>query len=207
MAVPASSVLLVTVGGILAYAGFTGRSPLEALKDLGTGSPAPLRNTSTVDPGSYASTAGGVGVDVLTDAYTDAVAGEGLPSLPAALMRFKGDKYSQLRRNQKGYSDCSSFVGKGLKVIGVKPPGPSTTTSFLASKEWKRIPSDDAQAGDVAVSLGHMITYITKTTGIGQQNPRANVKRGTVKELMYGNTPYVTLRYVGGTAAPKSSAT
>jgi hypothetical protein len=207
MAIPVSTVLLVTAGGVLAYAGFTGRSPLEALKDLGTGSPTPLRNTSTVDPGSYASTAGGVGIDVLTDAYTDAVVGEGLPSLPAALERFKGDKYSQLRRWQNGYSDCSSFAGKGLKVIGVKPPGPSTTSSFLASRDWKRIPSGDVKAGDVAVSLNHMVVCYGNGMAIGQQNPRSNVKKGKVSDLMYGNTPFVYLRYAGGTSSPKSSAT
>jgi hypothetical protein len=95
-------------------------------------------------------------------------------------------------------------VGKGLKSLGVKPPGASTTAAYLSSRDWKRIPAADAQAGDVAVSLNHMVVYSTNTRGIGQQNPRSNVKRGTVKELMFGNSPFVTLRYMGGTAKPKS---
>lgn len=196
MAIPAGTVLLVTAGGVLAYAGFSNRNPLEALKDLATGKPTPIRNE-----GSYGTAAG----SVLGGVITDVIAGQGIPALPHAVMRYRNDRYSQVKRWQKGYSDCSSFVGKGLKDLGVKPPGPSTTTAYLASKEWKRIPSADAQAGDVAVSLGHMIVYASNTVGVGQQNPRSNVKRGPVKDLMFGNTPYVTLRYMGGTAKPKVS--
>lgn len=195
MAIPTSTVLLVTAGGVLAYAGFTNRNPLAALKDLSTGKPTAVRNA----PGEYASAAGSTAWNIITDV----IAGEGIPALPQAVAQFSGDKYSKPKRWQKGYSDCSSFVGKGLKSIGVKPPGPSTTGAYLASKDWKRIPSADAQAGDVAVSLNHMVVYIDNTHGIGQQNKRSNVKRGTVKELMYGNTPYVTLRYMAGTAKPK----
>jgi hypothetical protein len=200
MAIPASAVLLVTVGGVLAYAGFTNRNPLEALRELSTGKPAVPRNTSGIDPEEYSSTAKRYSGDI----PTDIIAGEGIPALPHAVARFSGDKYSQLKRWQNGYSDCSSFVGKGLKSLGVKPPGPSTTTAYLSSKDWKRIPSSDARSGDVAVSLNHMVVYTTNSRGIGQQNPRSNVKRGAVKDLMVGNTPYVTLRFVGGTAKPKT---
>lgn len=195
MAIPASTVLLVTAGGVLAYAGFSNRNPLEALKDLATGKPTAIRNE-----GSYGTAAG----SVLGGVITDVISGQGIPALPHAVMRYRNDKYSQLKRNQPGYSDCSSFVGKGLRDLGVKPPGPSTTSAYLASKDWKRIPSADAQAGDIAVSLNHMVVYATTTIGVGQQNPRSNVKRGPVKDLMFGNTPYVTLRYVGGTAEPKT---
>lgn len=55
--------------------------------------------------------------------------------------------------------------------------------------------SSDVRAGDVAISLGHMIVCYGRGYGIGQQNPRRNVQKGKVDDLMYGNKPYVFLRY------------
>jgi hypothetical protein len=121
----------------------------------------------------------------------------GLPYLPPACEHFSSDKYSQTRRWQNGYSDCSSFVGKGLKAIGIKPPGGSTTMSYYTSKEWQRISASEVKAGDLACGTTHVVVCYGDGTAIGQQNPRRNVQRGTVKDLMYGTGPFVYLRYVG----------
>lgn len=189
MAVSAGSVLLATAGGILVYAGFVDRSPLDAVRLLGSGKPPSIPNKSSIDPTGLSGLSGGI-------ASASATSGGGLSALPRACATFAGDLYSQPRRNQPGYSDCSSFVGKGLTLIGVKPPPGSTTPSYLASREWKRIQASDVQAGDLAVALNHMVVCYGNGNGIGQQNPRSNVQQGSVDELMYGNKPYVFLRYV-----------
>lgn len=219
MAIPASTVLLVATGGVLIYAGFSNQNPLIALREVASGKPSPVRNESSTDLASYASTLGPSGggsafIDYGTEdaeggiasaGYADTVPGEGLPTLPRAVERFAGDRYSQTKRWANGYSDCSSFVGKGLKVLGVKPPTGSTTTSYLASSEWKRVRADDVRPGDLACSLNHVVVCYGNGRGIGQQNKRANVKRDTIKNLMYGNTPFVYLRYVSGNAqTPKA---
>lgn len=208
MAISAGTVLLTAAGGVLIYAGFTNRNPLEALRDVSTGKPTPVRNESGIDPASFASTSGvsGYGGGIADISYADAVPGEGLPTLPKAAERNAGDRYSQPNRWANGYSDCSSFVGKALKLIGIKPPPGSTTGSYLASRQWKRIPSSAVKAGDLAVALNHMIICYGGGYAIGQQNRRVHVERGKVSELMYGNTPFVYLRYVGNPDTPDSVA-
>lgn len=212
MAISAGTVLLIATGGVLVYAGFTSQNPLSALREVASGKPSPVRDESGVDPASFKSSGGvapgiGSGGEIFDASFTDAVAGGGLPALPRAVERYSGDRYSQAKRWASGYSDCSSFVGKGLKLIGVKPPGGSTTSAYLASKDWKRVPSSDVQAGDLAISLNHVIVCYGNGYAIGQQNSRRNVQRGKVSDLMYGNKPFVYLRYVAGTAKPKSAAT
>lgn len=199
MAVSAGTVLLVSAGGVLVYAGFTNQNPLIALREVSSGKPSPVRNTPGVDSASFGSTSGVSG----DSSYVDTVDGEGLPSLPQAVEQYASDRYSQTKRWKSGYSDCSSFVGKGLKLLGIKPPGASTTTSYLSSSDWKKVSSSAVQAGDLACSLNHVIVCYGNGYGIGQQNSRRNVQRGKVSELMYGNKPFVYLRYTAGSASSR----
>jgi hypothetical protein len=209
MAIPASTVLLVATGGVLIYAGFSNQNPLTALREVASGKPSPVRNESSVDLATYGMALGsnGVGGGIADVSYVDVTEGEGIPALPRAAERYAGDRYSQTKRWSPGYSDCSSFVGKSLKAVGIAPPPGSTTSSYLASRDWKRINGADVKAGDLAVALNHMIICYGDGTGIGQQSRRTHVKRGTVKDLMYGNTPFVYLRYAGGEAPKKSKKT
>jgi cell wall-associated NlpC family hydrolase len=131
--------------------------------------------------------------------------GGGLPTLPRACATFAADRYSQVKRWQDGYSDCSSFVGKGLKLIGVKPPGASTTTTYLASSDWKKIAASDVQPGDLALSLNHVVVCLGNGMAIGQQNTRVNVQTGKVDDLMIGNKPFVYVRYRPGSASTVST--
>jgi cell wall-associated NlpC family hydrolase len=204
--IPAGTVLLVAAGGVLVYAGFTSQNPLAALKNVSSGKPTPVRNQPGVDSASFASTgAGGIARAI------DVGPGGGIPNLPQACARFSGDRYSQVRRWQDGYSDCSSFVGKGLKLLGIKPPGASTTGAYLASREWKQVPSTSVQPGDLAISLNHVVVCLGSGKAIGQQNPKVNVQTGKVDDLMIGNKPFIYIRYMPGSAAtastpPKSAA-
>lgn len=199
----------------MVYAGFTNKNPLAALKEVASGKPSTVRNESSVDPASFTSTSGvsGTGGGIYAASFADIPAGSGIAALPRAAERFAADRYSQTNRWGNGFSDCSSYVGKALKAVGVKPPAGSTTASYLTSQDWKRIPASEVQAGDLAASLNHIVICYGNGYGIGQQNPRVNVQRGTVDSLMYGNKPYIYLRYVAGTGkakttqAPKSAMT
>jgi len=119
------------------------------------------------------------------------------PALVEAVQQFRGDKYSQAKRWQNGYSDCSSFVGKGMKQLGLNPGG-STTLTYLASSSWTSISVSEAGAGDIAVNSAHMVLVTGNGTAIGQQNPRRNVQEGSIRDLMSGSGPYVFRRYKGG---------
>lgn len=197
--IPAGTVLLVAAGGVLVYAGFTSQNPLAALKNVSSGKPTPVRNQSGVVATSFTSSNSG------QVTYATVGAGGGLSSLPRACSQFAADRYSQVHRWDDGYSDCSSFVGKGLKLLGVKPPSGSTTTTYLASKDWKKIPSTSVQAGDLAISLNHVVVCLGNGQAIGQQNSRVNVQTGRVEDLMIGNKPFIYLRYMPGSASGETS--
>lgn len=123
--------------------------------------------------------------------------GEPFPALVQAVQAYKGDKYSQARRWSKGYSDCSSFVGKGMRKLG-HDMGASTTFTYLGSSKWITVPSSQAGAGDIAVNAAHMVLVTGPGTAIGQQNPRRNVQTGSISELMHGTGGYKIKRYKGG---------
>lgn len=119
------------------------------------------------------------------------------PELLEACLQNSNDKYSQARRWQKGYSDCSSWVGKGMKILG-KNPGGSTTLTFLSSRDWVTIPASQRGTGDIAVNSAHMVVISGSNGAVGQQRPGRNVQIGTLKDLMSGTGPYVIRRYKGG---------
>lgn len=186
-------VAVATAGGIFLYAAFKGMSPLEALKSVAAGNPSPVEARTIGYTKSGGSSGGGSSSG--SGSIQASVTSGPFPELANAVMRFRTDRYSQLKRWEPGYSDCSSFVGKGLKDLGIKPPG--NTFAYLSSPQWKRISSSSAGAGDVAVSTSHMVVCLGNGNAIGQQSTRRNVQTGTVTELMTGSPSYVYLRYVG----------
>lgn len=72
----------------------------------------------------------------------------------AAAMKYKGDKYSQPKRMQKGYSDCSSLIYKGLRDAGLLDL--SRTTKTISTRymrdgdpRFERIGMNQLQRGDI----------------------------------------------------------
>jgi cell wall-associated NlpC family hydrolase len=189
------AVALAAGGGVLAYAGFRGVGVAAALREISSKNGPVGLKTSGVD----------LSGDIVSKPVAGAVAGvaESVVGqiVTSAAQKYMGDKYSQVRRRDTGYSDCSSFVYKILRDIG-RPPTVawSNTTNYHVDPKFKTVPLSQAQAGDLALSAGH-VTILTGAGGanapaIGQQNTRVNVRTGTVATLM--PTPYVIKRYVGG---------
>ncbi|MFE0812674.1 NlpC/P60 family protein [Streptomyces sp. NPDC058848] len=200
---PGIAVGMAGAAALLIYAGFRGSDPLDALRDVATGKPKGLAERAAMRsvlyegldaPGGGGGGGGGGGV---TQASLEGAAVSGPhPEFVRAAAQFQNDKYSQARRWQKGYSDCSSFVGKALKAAGVTPPGGSTTSSYLAWSKARPISRDEIGAGDFLVSSGHMALAINNSTAIGQQNGRQNVQVGPISTIMWGQS-WVALRYTG----------
>lgn len=175
------SVALAAAGGILVYAGFKNLSPVGALRDVSGGKPTGVANTGT-------------------DLSAGIATGPGVAQGDAALsvaVKYEHDLYSQARRTQVGYSDCSSFCDKILTDMGIPPPVKwASTANFRISASWVNIPLADTKPGDIAVNSHHMvmITAAGGAAAIGQQNARVNVRTGTVVDLM--SNDYVCKRYV-----------
>ena len=73
-------------------------------------------------------------------------------SFIAAALKYNGNKYSQPKRMQKGYSDCSSLIYKGLRDSGFLNNA-GTTISTLRIKNgdprFREVPKSDLQRGDI----------------------------------------------------------
>jgi hypothetical protein len=183
------SVALAAAGGILVYAGFKNLSPVGALRDVSGGKPSGVANAGTDLSAGMA----------LGQAAGNAVQGV---AVLAVASKYEKDKYSQAKRTQVGYSDCSSFCDKILTDMGIPTPVKwASTANFRISGSWVNVPLSDTKPGDIAINSHHMvmITAAGGSAAIGQQNSRVNVRTGTVKDLM--SNDYVCKRYV-----PKSSS-
>ncbi|MER7953061.1 NlpC/P60 family protein [Streptomyces sp. NPDC096079] len=193
---------LAAAGGLLMYAGIQGVSPLEALKDVTSGKTKSL-NTNTVawtrDPSRRS------GGDLAQVSAGGGGGGFG-GSLVTAARRHRAERYSQARRWQSGYSDCSSFVGKSLKDLGIKPPGASVTGSYLTWSKLRTVPRAQMQAGDLLCGAGHIAIATGPGTAIGQQNSRSNVQEGPAEKIMFGQPSWVVRRYVGAVSSPDTAA-
>lgn len=186
------SIGVITGGAVLVYAGFRGVSPLQVFKEVSGGKLAPVKGTPTTDP---VVAAGGVGNIVLN------TAGDVQRSMVvSAAGKYTGDTYSQVKRTQPGFSDCSSFVDKALKDAGIKPPFNdwANTALFRTSPEWKTIPASQVLPGDIAISAAHMvlITAAGGATGVGQERPNVNVRSGSMASL-FGTQQYVYKTWTG----------
>jgi hypothetical protein len=185
-----TAVAVATFGAVLVYAGLRGVSPLQALRDAASGKPPAVESRSTQLP--IISQSSGFG-----DAKRSSVV--------AAAQKYVGDTYSQLKRREPGYSDCSSFVDKALRDAGIDPPfGPwANTANFRMSPEWKTVPASQVWPGDIALSAAHMVLVTARggTTGIGQQRPGVNVRTGTMATL-FGSQRYVFKTWTGYSPNP-----
>jgi hypothetical protein len=191
-------------GGVLLYAALRGVSPAAALKDITSGAP-PAVSTE----GKRITASGGELNPDFVPGGNGTIPWKGGPykrakvpkafqtrlTFVAAAQTHAGEKYSQEQRWSKGYSDCSSFVGKALLDIGVEPPGGSTTSAFLGSGQWVKVTTP--QVGDVAVNARHMAIFTSGSAGIGMQNKRRNVQRDVMDNLMANTGAWEIRRYRG----------
>lgn len=193
-------------GGVLLYAALRGVSPLQAVKDITSGSPPAVSTEGkkitrwsergeTTDPAWIPEGNGTTDWNGVWKLNKVPRAFQKPATFLAALNAYAGDKYSQADRWKRGYSDCSSFVGKGLLGIGVKPPGGCTTHSFLASGDWIKVNSP--RMGDLAINGRHVAVFTDGANGIGMQNRRVNVRRDVMDNLMANTGPFEIRRYRG----------
>lgn len=188
------AVAFATAGGLLVYAGFKNMSPVAALKSVSGGKPEGVSTTGISLNNATPSSAGPLGVSP-NDGGTVTI---GSNNVLAAAQKYRNDQYSQARRTQTGWSDCSSFSDKVLRDIGIPPPVKwASTANFRISPEWKNIPLSQARPGDIAINSHHMVMVTGNggSSAIGQQNTRVDVRTGSVRDLM--GSDFVVKRYVG----------
>lgn len=179
---------VASAGALLIYAGLKGSNPLTALRDIASGQPTAISNTS------------GSTLLQRSNPYSNGTLQTGYPPLLQAVSAFDGDHYSQAKRWQPGFSDCSSYVGKGFKSLGIPVPGASTTLEYLAWRMLTKISQPIAGPGDLLISSSHMAVVVDGLTAKGQQNSKSNVRTDTWKNIMAGSVSYGVYRYVPANA-------
>ncbi|SCD38047.1 NlpC/P60 family protein [Streptomyces sp. DvalAA-14] len=180
---------VAAVGGVIVFAGFTGASPVQALRDLSTGRPTPVSTASTTAAATP------------TQASFTGAGGAGHPEFVQAALNRGGEVYSQSKRWADGFSDCSSFVGKVLKDCGITPPGASVTMSYRTWRALTTVSRSDIVIGDLLCGTGHIAIAMGGGYAIGQQRTGVNVKVDTIDNIMYGQTGWVPRRYGGSSSA------
>lgn len=71
-----------------------------------------------------------------------------------AALKYKGDKYSQPKRMERGYSDCSSLIYKALRDSGLLDSKQTTrtiSTKYMRDGDprFKQIPESQLKRGDI----------------------------------------------------------
>ncbi len=204
MAISGIGVAAISAGALLIYAGLNGTNPLVALKEIASGNPTAVDSTSH-------STGGTEKHWYNRSDTTDANGLAGLASV--AYSKYGGDTYSQAKRGQSGYSDCSSFVSKAMRSYVPKFPL-MVTGGFLFNPDWTTVGETNARAGDIAVNGSHMVIVGGRNSagalvGVGQQRAGRDVQIDTIKNLMTGTGSYLVRRYKKAdlSKAPASSNT
>lgn len=185
--VPGLAVGLTAVGALLIFAGIRGISPVAALREVAAGQTEPLSAPVRLDDS--------VSGDVSYASASTGAAGTH-PEIVDGTSRYRGDKYSQARRGQPGYSDCSSFAAKSMRAAGIEVSN-LTTSGFMAWSGLKRISKSEIARGDLLINHTHMAIALDGSHAIGQQNARRNVATGTFEAIMMNTGPWSAYRYVG----------
>lgn len=117
--------------------------------------------------------AGAIGGEAGGAAGTASVAGEssggvgnGRARLLACARSHLGEKYSQARRNQRGYKDCSSLVKWSMIESGFAPKNFELNTRMVhGNRHFIPIARNQLRPGDVLWHQGHMALYVGGKTG------------------------------------------
>lgn len=199
MAVSAGGVTLAALGGLAIWSGLANSSPLHTLTSLFAGSPVKIgtpNGPTIVDAGSTTTSSGTSGGGVgPAGTVVPGVSNTGTLVL-AATNQFAGDQYATAlsgKRNDPGWSDCSSFVAKCMIAAGIAHPAGwtggnyPTTVSFGAWGALKGVTDGTVEPGDILLVPGaHMALVIDANNAIGQENPSVNVRTGSWASIMMG---------------------
>jgi cell wall-associated NlpC family hydrolase len=177
---------LATAGGVLVYAGLRGESPLEALRGILTGSPAPIPQGRTVTLDVPESGSAGA-----TGTATGAPGSVGRAVSIALQQVGKPYKWGSIGPNS---FDCSGLIVYSFRKAGMNVPR-WTSATLAISTQWRKISRAEVRAGDVAWKVGH-VALITGPNSIVEA-PKRGVPVRT--RSLTGFTMY--LRYTGASGA------
>lgn len=109
--------------------------------------------------------------NVLETAPSD-VNSTNLEKFLSSLTSMSGWTYSQPRRMEYGYADCSSIILRAMLDAGITSNSANMTTrSIHGDPRFYQIPFDEARKGDVLWTPGHVEVYMGGNTTFGAFQP------------------------------------
>jgi cell wall-associated NlpC family hydrolase len=176
---------LATAGGILVYAGLRGESPLESLRSILTGSPAPIPEGKPVT------------LDIAgTDASVPSGASGGaFPQLLSAATKYLGRPYKWAGTFVgNGGGDCSGLVVRAFADNGITGI-PRTSWGQRSWSKVKQVSAAETGAGDLVWWTGHIGIAVNRTKMINAPHTGAVVRYAAITSRD-GKAP-TFLRYQG----------
>jgi cell wall-associated NlpC family hydrolase len=176
---------LATAGGILVYAGLRGESPLESLRGILTGSPAPVPKGTPVElvlPSAGSGGSGTLGVEPGSSAIASKAA--------SIALRQVGKPYRWGASGPDRF-DCSGLISYAYRQAGSNI-GRLTSWGFMISPRFKKISRGQVKAGDVLWKPGHVALAISSSALV--EAPRTGIPVRT--RAITGFSAY--LRYAPG---------
>jgi cell wall-associated NlpC family hydrolase len=189
------AVTVASVGGLLVYAGFRGVSPLQALRDLSSGSPTPVKGNPTTPPDTS-------GVGTAGEGKSGFANGSGL--LAEMQKLGNGKKYSQLRRTGPDSYDCSGLVWRAGQNLGLWPKGTTAfnTASFIVhTSEFGLKKVSTPEPGDIVWWVGHMgvATDATNIYSALSSHSRPQIGTTSIASIDRTHGPHRVYRFAGKT--------
>jgi len=183
---------LATAGGILVYAGLRGESPLESLRSVLTGSPAPIPEGKPVTldvPGTGVSEPSGSGVGPF-------------PQLLSAATRYLGRPYRWAGTFVGGGGgDCSGLVVRAFADNGIT----GIPRTSLGQRSWsrvKQVSASETGAGDLVWWPGHIGIVVNASRMINSPRTGLTVRYASITSRD-GKAP-TYLRYLGSRTNPNT---
>jgi hypothetical protein len=174
---------LAAAGGVLVYAGLRGESPLESIRGILTGSPAPVPSGRPVTLEPF----GGGSIP------TSGAVGGAFPQLLTAATRYLGVPYKWAGTSRAGV-DCSGLVVLSFHDVGVTGV-PRTSLGQRLWRRVKQVSASETGAGDLVWWPGHIGIVVNARKMINSPHTGSVVGYATIG-VRDGKTP-TYLRYQG----------
>lgn len=188
---------VAAAGGVLLYAALRDVSPLQAIKDIASGSPEPVKSSVP----SWANSGTGVGASNLpgygqTGGGGVWAVGDGPNAwLAKTAVTQIGVPYVWGGNTPSGF-DCSGLVQWSFAQNGISAP--RTTYTQVVWSKLRSISRAQVAAGDLIYSSGHVVIALNNTTCVAAQHTGTNVKTLAISAAF--SAPIIAYkRYIGST--------
>ena len=200
-----SGLALATAGGVVLWAGLAGVSPVSIVKSVGSGKAPPAPDLSSLASGLLSGSlfktlasgsSSGSGAGASASGASAVFGGSALGNQIATdALKYVGTPYVYGGNTPSGW-DCSGFVNWVLgRDLGLSLPNSRPTSeTYYTWSGLETVATADAQAGDLACWLTHIVICTSPTEGVGAETEGVGTVTGTLTNMGPGGETFVIRR-------------